>query len=418
MTERLAIEGGVPVRQRPFPTWPVFGDAERDALVRVLESGRWGKLAGSEVVSFEKTFAAYHGAKHGIGVVNGTVALRLALLAAGIEAGDEVIVPPYTFLATASAVVECNATPIFADIQLDTFNLDPAAVAEAITPRTRAIIPVHLGGLPVDLDAILALADRHGLTVIEDAAHAHGAEYRGRRVGAIGQAGTFSFQSSKNVNSGEGGIILTNDDAFADRCWSAHNCGRRPEGKWYEHVTIGGNYRLSEFQGAILNAQWMRFEEQCATCEDNGKHLAKRLSEIPGVHPQNRGPDCTRHAYHVFVFRIDPEVFGIPRHRVVAALQAEGIPCTAGYVTPLYRQEVFEQRNFGPYTGYRQSRPTLDYHNVCCPNCETICCRQGIMLEHRLLLGSHEDMDDIAAGLARIYEHRCRLTTDGERNSR
>lgn len=411
MTEPLAIEGGSPVRQRPFPVWPVFGDAERDALMRALESGRWGKLAGREVASFEKTFAEHHGARHGIGVVNGTVAIRLALLAAGIEAGDEVIVPPYTFLATASAVLECNAIPVFADIQLDTFNLDPNAVAEAITRRTRAIIPVHLGGLPVDMDGILALADRHGLTVIEDAAHAHGSEYRGRRVGAIGKAGTFSFQSSKNLNSGEGGIILTNDDAFAERCWSAHNCGRRPERKWYEHFTIGGNYRLSEFQGAILNAQWTRFEQQCALREMNGKYLAERLADIPGVHPQSRGPDCTRHAYHVFVVRIDPEVFGASRDTVVAALQAEGIPCMAGYVTPLYRQELFEQRHFGPYTGYRQSRPTLNYRDVCCPNCETICYQQGVMLEHRLLLGSHEDMDDIAAAFVKIYEHRSRLNT-------
>ena len=221
-------------------------------------------------------------------MVNGTVSLRVALLAAGIEAGDEVIVPPYTFLATATAVVEANATPIFADIELDNFNLDPRAIEAAITPRTKAVIPVHMGGLPVNMDAILDIARRHRLTVIEDAAHAHGAAYRGRRVGAIGQLGSFSFQSTKNLTSGEGGIILTNDDELAERCRSIHNCGRIAGGAWYEHHVMSGNYRLGEFQGAILNAQLTRFDAQAETRERNGKHLAERLAQLPGVVPQPR----------------------------------------------------------------------------------------------------------------------------------
>ena len=229
MAQTLAIHGGAPVRTKPFPTWPVFGDQEERQLIGALRSGRWGKMDGAEVTRFEQRFAAYHHAKHGIAVVNGTVALRLALMAADVQAGDHVIVPPYTFVATASAVVEANATPVFADVQLETFNLDPGALEAAITPRTTAVIPVHFGGLPVDMGRIMALAQRHGLTVIEDACHAHGAEYQGRRVGSLGHMGVFSFQSTKNLTSGEGGILLTNDDELAQRCWSMHNCGRRPE---------------------------------------------------------------------------------------------------------------------------------------------------------------------------------------------
>src|SRR5512133_1359934 len=220
MTSSLALFGGPKTRTAPFPSWPIFGAAEEERLLRALRSGKWGKLHGPEVAEFERRFAAMHGARHGIGVVNGTVSLRLALMAAGIRGEDEVIVPSYTFLATATAVVEANAVPVFADIDLATFNLDPAAVAAAITPRTRAIIPVHMGGQPADLERLMALARRHDLTVIEDAAHAHGAICRGRPAGSIGDMGSFSFQSSKNLTCGEGGILITSDDRLAETCRS------------------------------------------------------------------------------------------------------------------------------------------------------------------------------------------------------
>ena len=204
MADKLAIRGGSPVRTEPFTAWPMFGEDEERRLLAALRSGNWGKQQGEEVTRFERQFAEYHQAKHGVAVVNGTAAIRIALVAAGIEAGDEVIVPPYTFLATASAVVEANATPVFVDIELSTSNIDPQAIRAAITPRTKAIIPVHLGGLPANMDAIMQIAREHDLIVIEDACHAHGASYKGGRVGAIGQMGVFSFQSSKNLNCGEG----------------------------------------------------------------------------------------------------------------------------------------------------------------------------------------------------------------------
>lgn len=406
MAETLALFGGRPVRSAPFPQWPVFGEPEEQALIRALRSGQWGRMAGSEVARFEQAFAAYHQARHGIALVNGTVALRLSLVAAGIEAGDEVIVPPYTFLATASAVVECNAVPVFVDLELDTFNLDLDAVQDAITPRTRAIIPVHLGGLPVDMDRLMDIAARHGLTVVEDACHAHGSEYKGRRVGAIGDLGCFSFQSSKNLTSGEGGIVLTNSDELAARVRSAHNCGRLPGRAWYEHFTIGGNYRLSEFQGAVLGAQWDRFDEQTTTRNHNGRYLAERLVRIPGLIPQRVGADCTRHAYHLFALRLDLDVLGIPREALLKALNAEGIPAIPGYMIPLYRQELFTNLAFGPYTAYRAASPGLDYRQVSCPNCETICGQQGLWLEQRILLGTQRDMDDIVAAFQKVVENR------------
>ena len=409
MTKKLAIHGGAPLRTEPFPSWPVFGQEEEDALIRALRSGKWGRLDGDEVETFERRFAEYQQAKHGIAVFNGSVALRVALLAAGIEAGDEVIVPPYTFLATATAVVEANATPVFADIELETLNINPEKIAAAITPRTRAIIPVHLAGMPVNLDAIMKIADQHGLIVIEDSAHAHGAQYKDTRVGAIGHMGTFSFQSSKNLNSGEGGIILTNDDQLAERCRSIHNCGRMEGGPWYEHHVISGNYRLGEFQGALLNAQFDRLDEQVNTREENGKYLAARLEKIPGVFTQARGNDCRRHGYHLFTFRIDPDVLGVSRDAMVEALSAEGIPACAGYMLPLHRQPLFENLAFGPYTGYRSVRPELDYRKTAYPNSETICDVQGGWLEQNLLLGTRNDMDDIAEAFEKVYEHRDEL---------
>jgi dTDP-4-amino-4,6-dideoxygalactose transaminase len=405
----LAILGGTPVRSRPFPSWPVFGDAEEKRLLRVLRSGNWGRLHGTEVEQFESRFAAMHGCRHGIAVVNGTVSLRIALLAAGIEGGDEVIVPPYTFISTASAVIEANAVPVFADIDLHTFNMTPAAVAAAVTPRTRAIIPVHFAGQPADMDGIRSIAAPQGITLIEDAAHAHGARLGGVPAGSLGDLASFSFQSSKNLTAGEGGILTTNDDRLAEACRSIHNCGRVPGGVWYEHHVIAGNYRLGEFQGAVLNAQLDRLDEQADTRDRNGRYLASRLAALPGVHPQVRPDACTRHAYHLFMLRLDPSRFGAPREAVLRALQAEGIPCAAGYGFSLPEQPLFRHKAFGPYLA--ATRDALDYGAVRCPNSDLICREQGVWLEHRLLLGTRDDMDDVVRAFEKVHEHRERLVS-------
>lgn len=404
MSQKLAFLGGTPVRTKPFPTWPVFGKTEEKRLLRVLHSGKWGRLNGTEVAEFEQRFAAAHGCKHGIAMVNGTVSLRIALMAAGIPADAEVIVPPYTFFSTASAVIEANMIPVFADIDLNTFNLDPKAVEAAITPRTRAIIAVHFAGQPADMKAIMAIAKKHKLLVIEDAAHAHGASYRNQAAGSLGHVASFSFQSSKNMTSGEGGIITTNDDALAAACRSIHNCGRIPTGIWYEHHVISGNYRLGEFQGAILNSQLDRLEKQTNTRDRNGQYLAAHLDKIPGVHPQVRPADCTRHSYHLFMLRIVASEFGAPRAAVLKALQAEGVPCAAGYGWSLPHQPMFRNKIFGPYLPKSSRR--LNYRKVHCPSSDLICREQCVWLEQNMFLGTRADMDDIARAFDKVYEDR------------
>jgi dTDP-4-amino-4,6-dideoxygalactose transaminase len=403
---KLALCGGRPIRTRPFTSWPIFGKTEEKRLLRALRSGKWGRLHGPEVGEFEARFAEAHGCKYGIAVVNGTVSLRIALIAAGIRAGDEVIVPPYTFFSTASAVVEANAIPVFADVDLNTFNLDPKAVEAAITPRTRAIIPVHFAGQSADMRAIMAIANRRKLTVIEDAAHAHGARLLNKPAGSLGHIASFSFQSSKNMTSGEGGILTTNNKTLAEACASIQNCGRIPTGIWYEHHVISGNYRLGEFQGAILNAQLDRLESQTATRDLNGQYLAARIFGLPGIHPQARPKACTRHSYHLFMLRLDSGAFGAPRAAVLDALRAEGIPCSAGYGFSLHHQPMFRDKAFGPYLSGDSGR--LNYSAVKCPNSDRLC-EQSIWLEQSLFLGSRKDMDDIADAFEKIYTHQAEL---------
>jgi dTDP-4-amino-4,6-dideoxygalactose transaminase len=410
----LAILGGTPIRRRPFTEWPVFGSSDERRLMRALRSGKWGKLNGAEVATFEKRFAALHSCRYAIGVVNGTVSLRLALMAAGLEAGDEVIIPPYTFYATASAVLEANGVPVFADIDRDTFNLDPAAAAAAITPRTRAIIPVHFAGQPADMAAFMKLSRQHGLTILEDAAHAHGARHRDGPAGSLGHLGSFSFQSSKNLTSGEGGLITTNNEALAERCVSLHNCGRIPSGAWYEHHILAGNYRLGELQGALLNSQLDRLEAQTRTRDRNGRLLASCLARLPGVFPQARPDDCLRHSYHLFMLRLDSDQFGVPRAAVLRALQAEGIPCSGGYALSLHQQPMFRNKAFGPYLPgiHRQ----LDYRKTHCPISDLICEQQGMWIEQNVFLGPKSDMLDIANAFEKIFENRMVLAAWARRN--
>lgn len=404
MADKLALLGGSPVRERPFTRWPIFGEHDEARVLAALRTGKWGRLDGNEVQEFEERFAHMHGCEHGIAMVNGTVSLRLALMAAGLEAGSEVIVPPYTFFSTASAVIEANMVPVFADVELGTFNLDPRAVEAAITPRTRAIIPVHFAGQPADMDAIIAIAERHKLLVIEDAAHAHGASYKNRPAGSLGRMASFSFQSSKNLTSGEGGILTTNDAELAAACRSLHNCGRIPSGVWYEHHVISGNYRLGELQGALLNAQLDRLEEQTKTRDANGRNLRERLAKLPGIYPQERPEYSTRHAYHLFMLRIVAEEFGAPRAAVIEALRAEGIPCSPGYGFSLHQQPMFAKRAFGPYLPGIVEK--LDYSRVHCPNSDLLCREQAVWLEQSMFLGPREDMDDIARAFEKVYAGR------------
>ncbi|HID96065.1 MAG TPA: DegT/DnrJ/EryC1/StrS family aminotransferase [Candidatus Latescibacteria bacterium] len=403
---RLAINGGEKVRERAFPSWPVYDEREREALNEVLESGKW--WYGEKVREFEEKFAAYQDANYGITTTNGTVALEISLISAGVGAGYEVIIPSYTFVATATAVLKANAVPVFVDIEPETFNIDPDKIEEAITDRTRAIIPVHFGGLPVDMDEITAIARSHGLLIIEDAAHAWGSRWKGRGVGAIGDLGIFSFQMSKNITAGEGGIILTNDEELADTCRSYTNCGRGKEKPWYEHYLLGGNYRMTEFQAAILLAQLTRLDEQVAIREENARRLDQGLSGLRGISVVRRDPRVTRRSYHLYCFRYHAEQLdGVPRARFIEAMNAEGIPCYTGYPHPVYKNPLFTRKGSGPrycpvscpyYGG------DMDYTEVSCPVAERVC-QEAVWLKQFVLLGTKEDMDDIIKAAEKVIEN-------------
>jgi len=399
--QRLAIDGGEPVRQRPFPAWPVWDEREERALLDVLRSGRWGEIDGTAVERFQTRFAALQDARHCVVVANGTAALRVAFRALGVGIGDEVIVPPYTFIATASAALEVGAIPIFADIDPDTYLLDPAAAEAAITPRTRAIVPVHVAGCPADMDALGEVAARHGLYLLEDAAQAHGAAWRGQGVGALGNLGTFSFQASKNLNAGEGGALVTNDDDLAELIWSLHNVGRVRDGAWYRHEILAGNERLTEFQAALLLAQLERLPEQMARREAAATYLDRELAAIEGIRPLRRDPRVTAHAHHLYILRYDAAAFGgLKRDQLVRALKAEGIPCSTGYTplsdSPAIRREV---EHLLALLGRRDRAPA-----VVIPNAERAC-REAIWLPQYVLLGDEEDMADIVAAVRKIQQH-------------
>jgi dTDP-4-amino-4,6-dideoxygalactose transaminase len=402
MTEQLALLGGKPVRTHPFPAWPVRGDLEKQALLEVLESDVWGISAdGGKITAFEQAFADAHAAAYGQAVFNGTMALEVALRALDIGYGDEVIVPAYTFMATATSCLMVGGMPVFVDIEPGTYNMDPAAFEAAITPRTRAVIPVHIGGLPADMDRIMEIAQRHSVAVLEDACQAHGAAWKGRRVGAIGDLGCFSFQSSKNINAGEGGLIVTDNSDLAERCWSVHNCGRVRKGAWYQHEVLGGNFRMTQWQAAILLAQLTRFEELARRREENGRYLAEALLGETGLRPLDRDPRVTQHGYHLFISRYDPTAFdALPRDRFLAALQAEGIPCSEGYV-PLYRMPALQagvtrlKDAIGWPGAYPETLPD-------CPVTERACAEEGIWFFQTMLLGTTADMDDIVTAVQKV----------------
>lgn len=400
----LAIKGGTPVRKAPFPVWPVWGDEEIANLTEVVKSGKWGRINGKVTEQFEQKFAAYQEAKHGIAVNSGTTALRLALTAADVNPGSEVICPAYTFIATASAAVEAGCVPVFIDIDPQTYNMDANAIEQAISPRTEAIMPVHFAGRPADMDAIMAVAQKHHLKVIEDAAQAWGAEWNGKRVGALADAGCFSFQSSKNINAGEGGIILTNDDLIAKFARSHHNCGRSEDGLWYEHFYFGGNYRITEFQSAVLLAQLERYDELLKIRQQNLIKLDELLQPMEGIQVLPRDERVTSHACHLYIFRYQKDHFaGKSKEVFIEALRKEGIPCSAGYSIPLYRQPVFLNRAFGP-RGKSVALP-VNYQTFQCPETEKACYEEAVWFTQNTLLATEEDMNDIAEAIAKIKEH-------------
>ena len=401
---KLAINGGEPVRTQPFPKWPIWNENELNGIKEVLESNKWGSIHGDKVKEFEQKYAKYHDAKYGICVNSGTTALSLALKAVGIGPGDEVLLPGYTFIATATSIIDVGAIPVFVDIDPETYNIDISLIENFISEKTKAIMPVHFGGRPTEMDALLEIGKKHNLKIIEDAAQAWGSEWKGTKVGAIGNAGCFSFQSSKNITAAEGGIILTNEEETAKFARSFSNCGRLPEGIWYEHYYLGGNYRMTEFQGVILQAQFARYPRLKSVREGNVKLLHKHLSEIEGVEVLKQDPNITANSCHLYIWRYNKEAFNnAPKSRFIEALKKEGIFVSAGYSIPIHTQPVIKNNAFGPMG--KQLDLGVDYSSVVLPESEKACYEEAMWITQSTLLGSEEDMMDIVNAISKVQEN-------------
>jgi perosamine synthetase len=407
-----AILGGAKTFTGAFPAWPVYDQTEEKAVLETLRSGKWFRGSGKNVARFEQAYAQLTGAKCCLATANGTSALFTSLNALGVEPGDEVIVPPYTFIATINVVVRQHALPVFADTDMETFQMDPRKVEAAISPRTRALMPVHLGGNPCDLDALVPIAAKHSVPLIEDACQAHLSEWKGRKVGTYGHTGCFSFHASKNLNCGEGGAILTNDEDLRERCYAFHNngTGLRPTGTGFTYVSSGANLRMPEFQGALLLAQMTRIEEQARLRTENARYLTSLLKEIPGISPARMYDGCTRNAYHLYMFRYDKANFAnAPRSVFLKALAAEGIPAASGY-TPLNTQPFL--KNALASRGYQRLFPEKVLaewtERTQCPVNDRLC-QEAVWFTQPMLLAPRSSMDRIADAFRKIQAHASSL---------
>jgi perosamine synthetase len=404
--DKPALLGGAPVRDRRFASWPQIRDNDEKAWIDVLRSGRWNRTGGRYVEQFEEAWAKRLNARHCLATANGTSALVIALAALDIGPGDEVLVPPYTFVATVNAVLLHHALPVFVDTDPETFQMDARKIEAAITGRTRLILPAHIGGSAVDMDTTLAVARKHKLPVIEDACQAHLSEWRGRKLSTLGDMGCFSFQASKNLNSGEGGAILTDREDLFQVCRSFHDNGRGKADGGFSYVRNGCNLRMTEFQGALLLSQLTRLEEQAQAREKNAAYLTQQLRQIPGIAPARMYEGCTRNAYHLYMFRYDRERFaGLPRAQFLKALSAEGVPCSGGY-SPLNKQpflaNTFATRAWQKLYP-REVLASYAERNHCPVNDKL--CGEGVWFTQTMLLGSNEDMDQIANAIRKIQAH-------------
>lgn len=407
----LALKGGDKLITRPIGRrWPIWDEREEQALLEVLRSGHWwGGGPGSKVWALEDAFAAYQDARYAVATSSGTQALICALRAVGVEPGDEVLVPALSFFASATCVLLMNAIPIFVDAD-PFYNPSPEALEAAITPRTRAAIVVHNGGYPADLDAIMAISRRHNLPIIEDCAHAHGSEWRGTRVGAIGHLGAFSLMAGKSLGGGEGGIVLTNRAELRQGLYAYMDMGRwLQRDDQTQRLNTTTNFRMPEFTAAILLTQLERLDEQIETRERNFSYLARGLEEIDGVEAFVRDPRVTRWGIYYWNFRYQQEAFdGIPRDRFLEAMRAEGAPIGIGaHGEPIYYNPLFRRMTGGqPWPircpGYEG---TIDYARVECPNAERIYRTEALSIAHAHLLGDREDMDLILAAIRKVREH-------------
>ena len=395
----LAIRGGTPVRRTPFPPYPILGDAEIEAVTAAVRTQNLCAQMGETAAAFEQEFAAYCGARYAVATSSGTTALHAALAVAGIGVGDEVIVPPYAFLSTATSVLMQCALPVFADIERQTLGLDPEAVEAKINRRTRALIVVHMNGYPADMEVLMAVAEKHGLVVIEDCAHAHGARWGDKRVGTIGHMGAFSFQQKKNLSLGEGGMVTTDDAELDARLRDFYSFG--------SGVPLGYNYRMPELQAAIGRARLPQLDADNDVRDRHARYLDGELAELACLRPQRGRPD-TRVVYYNYVLHYAEEEAGIDLQRFVEAVRAEGIELPQIYV-PVYRHNTFQGgdvygRGF-PFVSpfYEAGEEVPRYEEGICPVAEEFCDRRNIEVKIHPTY-SEEDVADVAAAFLKVAE--------------
>ena len=416
-----ALLGGAPVRTKGWPGWPVWSsDTDEELVLKVLRSGSWTRA--NTVTEFEKKWAETVGAKRALAVVNGTNALIASLAQFDIGAGDEVIIGPYTFISTIICILQNGAMPVFVDTDPETFQLDASKIEAKITPRTRAILPAHTLGMPADMQKIMQIASAHNLLVVENACLSWLAEINNKKVGTFGNAGCFSFQTSKNLPIGEGGAIVSDDEKFMDRCYSYHNYGNPygsvvlPEGVTGGSVINGTKMRITEYQAAIGLAQIKRLENQTETRNDNAQYLKSKLQEIPGIVPFKLSPNVTRTSAWQFPFRYKSEAFqGLSRADFLKALRAEGVPGSSGYVTQNdkpYLKNTFESKNYrAMYSKKELDFPGFLERNKCPEN--DLLCQEAVWFSQNMLLGPREDMHDIFAAIEKVYKSASEIKKAG-----
>lgn len=414
-TAKPALLGGAPVRQEGWSNWPTWKESWEPAIVKVLRSGKWYRGDGGHVAEFETAYAKLIDSKRCLATSSGTTALLVSLHVMDVDAGDEVIVSPYTFIATYNAILINKALPVFADTDPATLTMDPASIESRITDRTRAILPVHIYGMPCDMDPINAIAHRHKLPVIEDACQAWLAEYKGRKCGTLGDLACFSFQNSKHIPSGEGGAITGNSDELLDRCHAFHNVGRAT-GSFKgakQFFTRGSNYRMQQFQAVILMQQFEKLVQETARRRENADYLTTHLKEISGIQPA-RLPENSRAVWHLYPFRYDAQHFnGLTRDKFIRALSAEGIPSSGGYHEQYFDgllDEAIASRGFKRLFGterlksYRESLHELKGNRQVCAT--------TVGMPQNLLLAERRDMDQIIEAVRKVQFHSAALAKD------
>lgn len=413
-TKKAAILGGPKAFTGDWPKWPIMGQIEQDELLAVLNSGGWCRLGNKTAPKFENEFQKYTGAKKALAVSSGTSALYTMLGALGIGPGDEVIIPPYTFIATYNVIVLNYALPVFVDVDIESFQIDADKIESAISNNTKVIMPVHIGGSPYDVDKVHNVAEKYHVPVIEDACQAHMAEWKGKCVGNWGLGGAFSFQESKNLSSGEGGAVITNDDTFYQNCYGFHHQGQGADAASLVPGSgiRGSNLRITEFQAAILLAQITRLSEQVEKRWENAQYLTKMLEQIPGIKPAKLYDGVTKSAYHLYMFRYDKEMFsGMSRVQFINALNAEGVPCSSGYTSMTREKYITDLAQNKYYLNiYGEKRMKEWVESLSCPQNDRLCDEEALWFSQNMLLGTKTDMEQIAEAIKKIDKYSSEIS--------